>query len=116
MNGKIYSKGLAVLRLTFVSLTLMTMTLGDYSQALAKGKKQVSVNQVMHTAFLLQKSQMVAGLKKHLQGKDFSKGAFFSGEISELKGIAKDLKKNVEFDVLEIPNGFMLLTTRVNSK
>ena len=112
MKGKIYDKGLAILKLTIISLTLMTMTLGDYSQALAKGKKQVSVNQVMHTAFLLQKSQMVAGLKKHLQGKDFSKGSFFQGEIPELKGIAKDLKKNVKFDVLEIANGFILVTTR----
>ena len=112
MNGKIYSKGLAVFKLTIISLTLMAMTLGDYSTALAEGKRQVSVNQVMHTAFLLRKSEMVAQLKKHLQGKDFSKGSFFQGEISEIEGIAKDLKENVKFDVVEIPNGLLLVVER----
>ena len=97
-------------RLFAIFLVIITMTLGHSSAALAESKKRVTVNQVMHTAFLLRKSRMISSLQRRLQNISH-KGSFFPGEIAEIKGIASDLKK-VKFQVKELPQGFLLIAER----
>ena len=97
-------------RLFAIFLVIITMTLGHSSAALAESKKRVTVNQVMHTAFLLRKSRMISSLQRRLQNIPH-KGSFFPGEIAEIKGIASDLKK-VKFQVKELPQGFLLIAER----
>ena len=99
-----------ICRLAIIFLASTTMTLSRYSIALAEVEKKVTVNQVVHATFLLRKSKMLSTLQKSFQ-KVSHKGSFFKGEIPEMKGIAKDLKK-VKFYVQELPNGFLLVAQR----
>ena len=97
-------------RLFAIFLVIITMTLGHSSAALAESKKRVTVNQVMHAAFLMRKSRMVSSLQRSLHNISH-KGSFFPGEIAEIKGIASDLKK-VKFQVQELPQGFLLIAEK----
>ena len=108
---RIYSRILGIFHLTTVSLVIAAMILNGSSTAWAvTKKKKMTINQAIHSYFLLGRSLMLPKLKKKIQKKTFHKGSFFSGEIPEIREIANDLK-DVKFDV-KSSKGFFLTAQR----
>ncbi|MCY4643060.1 MAG: hypothetical protein OXB88_00415 [Bacteriovoracales bacterium] len=92
------------LALILISTLPMSTTLHAQKKTSQRG---VIVNRVMHTAFLMRKSQILSSLRKKIQKRTFHRGRFFKGEVPEIKGIAQDLKK-FDFQIKDIPNGLLL--------
>ena len=102
---------------TFVGLAVLLTGFPREVMAVASQKKgnQLSVNRVLYNAFLGRKSEVATSLRKKIEKKKFHKGSFFKGEVPEIKGIARDLKK-FEFHITEVPSGFEVTATRGDQK
>ena len=101
---------------TLLSIILvMLMVLSDYSLVRAATEKNITVNQVVRAVFEDRKAAIIESVNKRLQNKDFYRGAFFKGEIPEVKKIAdKLLKTNPR--VTGSPKGFIIIAGKGESR
>lgn len=101
----------------FMKTILLSATLISNTPSLswAVASHEVSVNQVMHTAFLMRKEQLLTKLNKKIQNKTFHRGTFFAGEITEFKGVSRNLEQ-FDFQLKDIPNGFALSAAQGEKK
>ena len=97
------------------AILITVMALNNFSSIQAAVERNITVNQVVQAVFESRKLAIIKSVNKRLQNQDIYRGAFFKGEIPEVKKILdKLLQTNPR--VVESPRGFTIIAGKGESQ